>query len=136
MTYLLDTNVISELVLKAPSENVLKNFQAHQGTLAIASVVWHELLFGLGRLAESKKKEHLSAFVWKVVYPSIPILAYDSDAARWHAQERARLSRKGLAPAFADGQIASIAVTNGLRLVTRNLSDFENFEDLHIETWH
>ena len=41
----------------------------------------------------------------------------------------------GLTPAFADGQIAAIASTNQLILVTRNTKDFINFGDLTIENW-
>ena len=45
------------------------------------------------------------------------------------------LVKKGLTPAFADGQIAAIASTNNLILVTRNTSDFINFSDLLMENW-
>jgi tRNA(fMet)-specific endonuclease VapC len=45
------------------------------------------------------------------------------------------LSEIGLTPAFADGQIAAVASTNQLILVTRNLKDFINFRDLTIENW-
>ena len=115
---------------------MLRKFQEHEGSVAISSVVWHELLFGLGRLPESKRKEQLEGFIWDVVYPSIPVLPYESEAARWHAQERARLVGMGLTPSFVDSQIAGVAVTNSLKLVTRNLSDFEHFADLATESWH
>ncbi|MFM6074584.1 MAG: VapC toxin family PIN domain ribonuclease, partial [Dolichospermum sp.] len=52
-----------------------------------------------------------------------------------HAQERARLSKIGKTPAFIDGQIASIAFCNDLILVTNNMADFQDFEDLIIENW-
>ncbi|MFN7854237.1 MAG: VapC toxin family PIN domain ribonuclease, partial [Dolichospermum sp.] len=55
--------------------------------------------------------------------------------AKWHAQERARLSKIGKTPAFIDGQIASIAFCNDLILVTNNVADFQDFEDLIIENW-
>ena len=32
--------------------------------------------------------------------------------------------------------MASVAVANGLTLVTRNQTDFENFEGLETESWH
>jgi tRNA(fMet)-specific endonuclease VapC len=34
-----------------------------------------------------------------------------------------------------DGQIAAIAKVNGLILVTRNISDYQEFLDLRIENW-
>jgi tRNA(fMet)-specific endonuclease VapC len=63
------------------------------------------------------------------------VFDYDINAAKWHAQERARLSKIGKTPAFIDGQIASIAFCNDLILVTNNVADFQDFEDLVIENW-
>lgn len=51
------------------------------------------------------------------------------------AEERARLSKTGLTPSFADGQIAAVAAVNDLTLVT-DVADFENFDGLRIERWH
>jgi tRNA(fMet)-specific endonuclease VapC len=65
----------------------------------------------------------------------MPVFDYDLKAAKWHAQERARLSKIGKTPAFIDGQIASIAFCNDLILVTNNMADFQDFEDLIIENW-
>ncbi len=66
---------------------------------------------------------------------SRPVIDYDSEAAQSHAQERARLSKIGKTLAFADGQIASIASSNNLILVTNNVVDFQYFENLKIENW-
>ncbi len=51
------------------------------------------------------------------------------------AKERARLSNLGLTPSFVDGQIAAVAATNELILVTANTIDFADFQDLQIENW-
>jgi len=64
------------------------------------------------------------------------ILPYDERAARWHAEERARLAAQGQVPPYVDSQIAAIAKVNGLVLVTRNTSDFEMFSDLKVQNWH
>jgi tRNA(fMet)-specific endonuclease VapC len=61
----------------------------------------------------------------------LPILAYDRVAAEFHASERVRLRSSK----YADGQIAAIAVTRGLTLVTANTSDFKAFRDLRLEDW-
>ena len=63
------------------------------------------------------------------------VLPYDNAAAEWHARERARLEKRGERPSFVDGQIAAIAVTQSLVLVTRNVRDFDRFEDLELENW-
>ena len=77
-----------------------------------------------------------SSFLKDVVLKSIPILPYNADAAELHAAERARLSLKGETPSFVDGQIASIAISNDLILVTRNTSDFIKFKNIKLESWH
>jgi tRNA(fMet)-specific endonuclease VapC len=53
----------------------------------------------------------------------------------WHARQRAELSAAGRSPAFADTQIAAIAVAQDLRLATRNVADFADFADLTVENW-
>ena len=66
---------------------------------------------------------------------SFPILGYDRAAAEWHASERARLMARGRTPSFVDGQIAGIAATNDLVLVTFNNRDFVMFDELRLEDW-
>ena len=133
--YLLDTNIISEPIRPQPNPNVLARIQEYRREIATASVVWHELLFGCQRLPESRKRRMLEIYLHDVVEQTIPILPYAKAAAEWHAQERARLSLAGVSPAFADGQIAAIANSHGLILVTANVVDFANFKGLSIENW-
>ena len=136
MKYLLDTNVLSEAVKKHPEKNVMTMLEKHEDEIVTASPVWHELQYGCRRLPRSRKKDIISSFLNDVVMKSIPILPYDAKSAELHAEERARLSAKGITPAFVDGQIASIAVINNLILVTRNISDFNKFKNIKLENWH
>lgn len=78
----------------------------------------NELHFGVRRLARGKRRSSLEAFLEEVVRPTLPILPYDERAAEWHGEERARLERTGRMAPFVDGQIAAIAVTSGIPLVT------------------
>jgi tRNA(fMet)-specific endonuclease VapC len=50
-------------------------------------------------------------------------------------RERARLIGRGETPPFIDGQIAAIARTRDLALVTFNNADFRRFDGLRIESW-
>lgn len=52
-----------------------------------------------------------------------------------HAAERARLMNIGKSPPFVDGQIASIAATQNLTLVTFNIGNFANFHGLNVVSW-
>ncbi|MBE0409903.1 MAG: type II toxin-antitoxin system VapC family toxin [Anaerolineales bacterium] len=133
--YLLDTNIISEPLKPKPSLDILRKLREHQGEIAIASVVWHELHYGCLRLPYSDKRSAIEAYLFKVIAPSMDILPYDERAATWHAAERARLTELGMVPPFVDGQIAAIAAVNKLVLVTYNTSDFENFQGITIEDW-
>lgn len=65
----------------------------------------------------------------------IALLPYNQAAADWHAEERARLSGIGLAPPFADGQIAAIAKVHDLTVVTANEADFQHFANIVVENW-
>jgi tRNA(fMet)-specific endonuclease VapC len=136
MKYLLDTNLISELSKLKPDRKVENKCRQYRQELATAAPVWHELRYGCQRLPHSRKWELLKLFLEEVVSKQLPILPYDEQAAHWHARERARLSLTGQTLSFVDGQIAAIAVTNGLTLVTRNMNDFRSFSGLLLENWH
>lgn len=135
LQFLLDTNVISEAVKAEPNPSVMRRLRRHENEVAIASVVWHELNYGVERMPESRRKDHIREFFRDVIQRTIPILPYDEAAAEWHALERVRLSRHGYTPPFADGQIAATAHTRSLTLVTSNVTDFKRFVDLRIVTW-
>ena len=135
MKFLLDTNILSEPLKAFPSAKALRKLRAHQGEIATAAPVWHELLFGCRRLPSSRKRDAIEEYLDTVLWPTVPILAYDSVAAAWHASERARLTSMGKTPRFVDGQIAAIAKTNDLILVTCNTSDFVVFKEVLVENW-
>ena len=133
--YLLDTNVLSEPIKSHPDEHTITSLSDHDGELATCSVVWHELSFGAARMAASKKRSAIEAYLEDVVRSVLPILPYDQEAATWHAKERARLSKRGRPPSAADGQIAAIASINDLIVVTANVKNFRRFKDLVVEDW-
>lgn len=135
MRYLLDTNILSEPLKPRPVFPVLERLQRYETELVTASVVWHELWFGCARLLPSERQATIQAYLEMLRRVGLPILGYDAAAARWHGEERARLQKQGKSPSFADGQIAAIAKTQGLVLVTRNSSDFQCFEGLVLENW-
>ena len=135
LKYLIDTNTISEPVRETPNLKVLRKMKLHSSEMGIPSIVWHELLFGVERLEKSKKRERLEFYLNSTIQTTLPILNYDEKAALWHAQERARLQKLGLQVPFADAQIAAIAYTNQLILVTRNEPDFKHFKKLKVENW-
>lgn len=135
LLYLLDTNIISEPLRPAPDAAIMANLARWDGQFAIPAIVWHEVWFGCLRLAVSAKRTAIEHYLTEVLRPSVPILPYDSSAAHWHAKERTRLTATGRTPSFADGQIAAIAATNQLTLVTLNGVAFAGFADLRVVNW-
>lgn len=133
--YLLDTNVLSEPLRPRPNNSVLDMLKKTREECATAAIVWHELLTGCERLPKSARRKALESYLFEVVAASMLILPYDSDAAAWHAVERARLMNAGKTAPFADGQIAAIASTNSLTLVTFNTVDYKSFKGLLLADW-
>ncbi len=133
--YLLDSNILSEPARLKPDDTVLKHFANHDGEYATTAIVWHELVYGCELLAASKRKKQLQSYLEMLLLNGLIVLPYDQAAADWYAIERARLQRQALTCAYADGEIAAIAVTQKLTLVTRNTQDFENFQNLDLQNW-
>lgn len=135
LKYLLDTNVLSEATRALPDSRLLVRLRKAGNQVATSTVTWHELHHGLALLAPCRKRNAIAAYLDSLRQAELPVLPYSAEAAEWHATERARLASKGLTPPFADGQIAAIAHTHGLTLVTRNVADFGHFSGLRVQNW-
>lgn len=135
INYLLDTNIISEPARLKPNSKVLQNFAEHDGQYAVSSIVWHELNYGCQLLSDSRRKSQLEAYLSMLIENGLVILSYDQRAAEWFASQRAQLKKQGKTPAYADGEIAAIAVVNELTLVTRNTQDFSCYPNLNLANW-
>ena len=135
--YLLDTNVVSELVKPRAVRNpgVAARVTEEADGLVTCAPVWHELEYGCRRLAPGRKRKAIESALARL-QASLVILPYDARAARWHAAERARLVANGRTPPFVDGQIAAVAVVHDLVVVTRNGADYAGFDSLRVESWH
>ena len=86
-------------------------------------------------MPDGVRRQRLTEFLAELLNSSLAVLPYDRRAALWHAQERARLVALGRTPAYVDGQIAAVAATNNLTLVTRNARHFTDFNNLRVENW-
>ena len=136
--YLLDTNIISEPARPDPNASVVDRMDEFSGEVALSAPVWHELIYGVERMPEGKRRTYLADYLAEVVRPSMPIIPYDRAAAHWHGTARAALEAQGHPPPFACGRIAAVAATRSLILVTRNTLDVEPYTrvgDLHIGNW-
>jgi len=135
LRFLLDTNVLSEPVARQGNKRVLKNLLSHQGECATAAPVIHELRYGARLLEPSHRRVALERYIEGVVLRVYPVLPYNTAAAEWHAEQRARLQKLGKPAPFVDGLIAAITKVNDLVLVTANVKDFRRFTGLTVEDW-
>ncbi len=135
ITYLVDTNIVSELMRPHPNATVRMLWESHASEITISTISWHELLVGAMYLPVSKRRTALENFLYQNLLNRVEMLPYNQMAAEWHAIERARLMKIGRTPSFSDGQIAAVAATNNMILVTRNVADFADFDGLTVENW-
>ncbi|MEX2394607.1 MAG: type II toxin-antitoxin system VapC family toxin [Actinomycetota bacterium] len=134
LRFLLDTSTASEPAAALPDRGVVARIDRFSYTTAIASPVWHELRYGASRLKAGERRERIEGYLDRL-RESVVVLPYDEHAACWHAAERARLDSIGKPAPYVDGQIAAVAATNDLTLVTKNVRDFRRFNDLRVEDW-
>ena len=136
--YLLDTNIISELMKSNPNKNVVEKAKKCELLCAMPSTTWNELMFGVNIMAEGKRKTLLYEDLVDDIQSQYEIIKYDNHAALIQADIRARLKEKGISIDFPDSQIAAIAISNGMILVTRNTKHFEPIQEvstLLLENW-
>ncbi len=136
--YLLDSNIVSEPTKPVPNQSVLDLIERNRFSCSMCSVSYFEMLHGVLRLPDGRRKERLMAFLNEVVFPFYDFLPYDMKAARIHAEMLSKLEKSGKPVPFQDSIIAAVAIANDLVLVTRNTKDFQNIADecpLKIENW-
>ena len=136
--YLLDSNIVSEIIKPEPAFSVIKKIAEHNSDCAICTPVWQELLFGLYRLPECVNKRYLEKFLKDDVHETFKIKNYTEKASDIHASLRAKLEKLGRPSQKEDSMIAAIALANHMVLVTRNTKHFsaiQEVSDLQVENW-
>jgi tRNA(fMet)-specific endonuclease VapC len=135
LQFLLDTNVVSELTKPLPDAAVVLALRQHESQCAISAITLEELAFGGARLKLPQRRDWFAEWL-AGLSARLPVLPFDAAAALWLGRERARLQALGRSAPRADGEIAAVAVTQGLILVTRNGRDFAGFLGLQLQSWH
>lgn len=136
--YLLDTNIVSEIMRAMPNVNVINKFSENEKLCAISSTTWNELLYGVKIMKDGKKKDLIFEDLIDDIQATYSIIQYDNHAAWIQADIRSRLKEKGKPLDFQDTQIASIAISNCMILVSRNIKHFEPIQEvspLMLENW-
>jgi tRNA(fMet)-specific endonuclease VapC len=133
LIYLPDTNAwICYLRRKSPA--LVQRFrQADPADIRLCSVVLGELNYGVFHGPPSFR-DHNAGLVLKLrqQFQSLP---FDDSAAEDYGKTRADLAAKGSLIGPNDLIIASIALANGLTVVTHNTAEFRRVPGLTVEDW-
>ena len=133
--FLLDTNVVSEMTKSRPSPLVIA-FLARTADLWLASLVVHELEFGLRLAPPGRRRDRLRADLSRFLTDYADrILPIDRAGAVWAARFRAHAVRSGRPPDVTDILIAGTAKAHGLAVATRNVRDFEGLGVEVVNPW-
>lgn len=129
--YLLDTNICIYLIKKHPPE-VLARFQQIQlKQLHISTVTLFELYYGIEK--NNSQQRNLAALE-NVIAP-LTIVDFTIEAAKKAAVIRSALQKQGTPIGVYDIQIAAIALSLNMTLLTNNLREFERVKGLKLENW-
>ena len=134
--FLMDTNVISELMKKTPEEDVLRwakeQIDQKKG-IHVSAFSKAEIESGIYRLLDSNKKSMLisNAESFFAGYKGL-FYNFDEQSASHYARIRAETQKAGRNIDKIDNMIATIAVRHKLIVVTRNVKDFTNIHGLEV----
>jgi predicted nucleic acid-binding protein len=131
--FLLDTNILSELVRKRPDPRVEARFQqAQEETLFTSAVCLEEIRFGCAIIPEGNLR-------WRRIHAKVlhrvRTLVFDYRAALIAGDLRGQWKTAGTPVGYEDGLIAATARSHGLTLVTRNTRHFDHVTGLKVENW-
>ena len=129
MTYLLDTNLVSEWTKPRPDIGVVAWLaEADEDRLFISVITLAELRHGIERLPVGARRKRLDAWLndelpTRFEGRTLPI---DPETAQAWGRLMARAQATGRALGAMDGFIAATAERHDFTLVTRNVADFES----------
>jgi toxin FitB len=134
----LDTNVVSEIMLPKPEEIVTRWLDKQPRTsIWTTSVTIFEIRFGLETMPVGRGRTALMAlferWLGEVVQQRIAI--YDEAAARRAAELAADRQRRGQPGELRDTMIAGIVLSNHATLATRNAKHFEDIAKSVVNPW-
>ena len=130
LKYLLDTNIVIYVIKRRPIE-VLALFNEHAGRMAISAITLSELYHG----AEKSAKVSQNLEVIEEFSSLLEVLPYTAKASAHYGSIRSALEKAGQPIGVNDLHIAAHARSEGLVVVTNNVSEFARVPGLMVENW-
>ena len=136
--FVLDTNVVSELMRPVPEPTVEAWVAVRRAEdMYFSAVSEAELRYGVAILPAGRRRKTLAEAVDGLVREDFAgrVLSFDSMAAQAYADIAAAQRARGRPVSQADCQIAAIAQTHGFRVATRNVRDFAGMGIDVVDPW-
>lgn len=128
--YLLDTNILSDLIRNPQGQVAARIAQVHEDNVCTSLIVASELRFGAAKRGSERLSRQL-----EVVLAVIDVLPLQTPSDRHYADLRLTLERAGTPIGPNDMLIAAHALSLGVTLVTANLREFRRVPGLSVENW-
>lgn len=128
--FLLDTNILSDLIRQPGGAVAGKIAEAGEDVIATSIIVAGELRYG----AERRGSQRLTSKIEELL-TLVPVLPFKDDADAHYGRLRAELERRGMPIGANDMLIAAHALAIGATLVTDNVREFERIDGLDIVNW-
>jgi predicted nucleic acid-binding protein len=139
VTYLLDTNVVSEWVKPRPNSNVIAWLaEASEDEIFISVCTFAELRFGVASMARGKRRDRLDEWLRSDLPARFDrrIVGIDVSIAYAWGDIQARAKQKGRPVGPMDGLIAATAEVHDMTIVTRNTKHFETVGVPLLNPWN
>jgi len=128
--YLLDTNIVSDLVRRPGGPVVQRIAEVGAERIAISLIVACEIRFGLAKSGSQRLIQNMER-----VLEQIEVLPMEAPVEEHYADIRTRLERAGTPIGPNDLLIAAHARALDLTLVTDNDREFARVPGLKVENW-
>jgi tRNA(fMet)-specific endonuclease VapC len=130
LRYLLDTNILSDLIRHPQGTVADRIAAAGEDTVCTSIVVAAELRFGAIRASSEKLTQTIEQ-----ILSAVEILPLESPADQHYGELRHHLKRQGTPIGPNDLLIAAHALASDLTLVTGNTREFSRVPGLKLENW-
>jgi predicted nucleic acid-binding protein len=125
MSWLIDTDVLSEQTRKRPNQKVLFWLEQNAADIYTSTHVIAEMQAGISALSDGARKRALQQWLHRLIEAMEGrILGFNTTVATVWGRQEAEFMAQGCAMPMPDSFIAATARRHNLTIATRNVSDY------------